>query len=165
MRWPVVGLIIAAGLFTAALGLTAAGLPERVASHFGFSGAPNDYMTRATYLLVMIGAGIGITLLMLAIALLVHKMPPSLMNFPNKHYWLSEERRAATQHYLGTHCLWLPAIMLVFLAALHLIVVQANHQTPARLSNALVFGLAACVLLAVLCWARTLMRHFSLPPA
>lgn len=164
MRRPHIWLMLAAIAFAASLAWTAGKLPDRVASHFGWGGIPDDYMTRANYISTMLALGIGVTLLFLSIVLLVHKIPPQFMNLPHREYWLAVERRAETHNYLSKHCLWLPTIMLLFLAGVHLLVVYANQQAPVQMASALMFTLAGCMLLAILCWAGVLLRHFSRPP-
>lgn len=97
-------------------------LPDRVASHFGFSGQPDAWSTKkvfiTNYLLV---TGFSV-LLFLGITYGMQKIPVSLINLPNKDFWLSEERKKKTYDFLFQSFLW-------FASATVLLMLDITHQS------------------------------------
>src|SRR5687767_14071272 len=81
---------------------TGNGLPEVVASHFGAGGAANGAMGKGAYTVFMLVMVIGVPLLVAGSTLLVRKLPPQLVNLPNKRHWLAPERRAESLEALGS---------------------------------------------------------------
>jgi uncharacterized membrane protein len=90
-------------------------LPEKVASHFGVSGQPDAWSTRAS----LVGCYLLITgicaILFLGISFGLSKLPPSLINLPNKDHWLSLERRQETFDFLFSYNLWFASATLLLL--------------------------------------------------
>src|SRR5688572_25688071 len=69
-------------------------LPPVVASHFGPSGEPDAWMSRGAFACFTL-LPLGVVLIVSFLApLLVEKLPPALINLPNKEYWLTPERRS-----------------------------------------------------------------------
>ena len=90
-------------------------LPDRMASHFGSSGRPDAWSSKAefvTFYLAIIGL---LIVLFPGIAFGISSIPVSLMSLPNKEYWLSPEHRQETFDFLFQHALWLGSAALVFL--------------------------------------------------
>ena len=50
-----------------------------------------------------------------AVAFGLSKIPVSLINLPNKHYWLAPERRQRTLDYMLCRFLWLGSITMILL--------------------------------------------------
>jgi uncharacterized membrane protein len=69
--------------------------PARVAVHFSISGRVDGWAGKEVFLLSMIFY-VFVTGLFLAYPKILLNMPDSVINLPNKRYWLSPERRAAT---------------------------------------------------------------------
>lgn len=90
-------------------------LPERVASHFGPSGAPNGWMPRDAF--VIFYAVIAVFLAgSLSVSLgIVARTPDARLNLPRKDYWLAPERRAETFAWLEGFLLWFGAGTFVLL--------------------------------------------------
>jgi hypothetical protein len=95
-------------------------LPERVAHHFGASGQPDAWGSKEHFLTVYLVV-VGLMVVMfLGFALALRKIPGSLMNLPNKQYWLAPERRRETLDYIGSQFLWLGSLtMLLLLDVFH----------------------------------------------
>lgn len=108
-------------------------LPERIASHFAASGAPNGWMTKEAFFVVYA--------LMIAVAAFVEFFPagfiarrsPARINLPHKEYWLAPERRAATNAYFTKYFAWYGcAVLLTEVLAIGL-AIQANLNPPPRM--------------------------------
>lgn len=96
-------------------------LPTRVASHFGPSGLPDAWSTRSSFItmyFVLIGI---LAVLFLGIGFGISKIPVSVINLPNKTYWLSKERRQRTLDFMFHYFLW-------FASATLLLVLEMSHQ-------------------------------------
>src|ERR1700740_2278255 len=75
-------------------------LPEVLASHFAVNGAVNGWQSKSAFfgleLAVVILAGV----VGFGIPRILGAMPVSLINLPNKEFWLSAERRDETMAYM-----------------------------------------------------------------
>ncbi len=84
-------------------------LPERVASHFAFSGAPDGWMSKRAFA----GLQVGVVLLMgaalSAAARRLSRRGDARLNLPHKEYWLAPERRAQTMAWFRDFFLWFGA--------------------------------------------------------
>ena len=101
-------------------------LPDQVASHFGVTGKADGWTARNTFLIIQI-ATMMLTALVFGIsAFFVTKMPKSLMNFPNKDYWLSEENKEETHTLIQRFLFWFGSITLGFLTLIFMEAVRAN---------------------------------------
>jgi uncharacterized membrane protein len=143
---------------------TANELPDRVATHFDFSGEPNDWMSRPSYLLVVISFGLLFPLALPAALTALHWLPTSFINVPNREYWLAPERLAETQSYLVRHALWLSSLEVGLVIALHLLTVDANRQNPPRLASG-IWLIVLLFLVGVGVWIGTLVWHLTRGPA
>jgi hypothetical protein len=77
------------------------------------------------------------------------------LKIAHREYWLAPQRRDATLGFLRSHGQWFAMAVVVFIAYVHVLVVQANALQPPRLATArIVAGLVVLsVFLAVWLWA------------
>jgi uncharacterized membrane protein len=69
-------------------------LPDTMGSHYGLSGRADSYMSKEGFFLFMALVGGGTLAALFASSALIRRLPPSLINLPNRSYWLaSDERR------------------------------------------------------------------------
>jgi hypothetical protein len=106
-------------------------LPERVASHFGFSLEADGWMSRTWYVRVL--AGIG---------LVVGVVIPLVVSYA--------ARQEGNLRMQGM-ALWLVPMTTSLLWGLHELTVEANRREPAKLSQA-VWGLGGLYFLAINTW-------------
>jgi uncharacterized membrane protein len=90
-------------------------LPETVASHFNRAGQPDVWSSKATFVRIYLAVTGLVTILFLAVTFTMSKIPVSLINLPNKDYWLSEERRQDTLALLSHYFLWFASATLLLL--------------------------------------------------
>ncbi len=90
-------------------------LPDRVASHFGASGRPDAWSSKESFVKIYFIVVVFIVLLFPGIGLMLRKIPTSLMNLPNKDYWLSPERSQDTIDVLSRQFLWFGSATLMLL--------------------------------------------------
>jgi uncharacterized membrane protein len=96
-------------------------LPETVACHFGADGLPNGWMAKPYYAAFTLGIGTFFVVIGLAVPWLTRQLPAEMINLPNKEYWLTPERRAATARAMSH---WLRVVF----AATLLLFLDMNHQ-------------------------------------
>ncbi|MHC4444603.1 MAG: SdpI family protein [Planctomycetota bacterium] len=102
-------------------------LPDRVASHFGSSGEPDDWMSKTGFLVVSLGFMLFMGFFLFGIAYLCAVMVSSdkwdhIVNLPNKDYWLAPERRRQTGEFIYRYMLWMNSAVMLFMVAVF-------HQT------------------------------------
>jgi serine/threonine-protein kinase len=137
-------------------------LPPQVSSHFNAVGQPDDSMSRDGYLALMAAVGVGMPLFLSAIFYGVRFFPTSIVNMPNREYWLAPERRLETSQKMLGYGLWFACAESLFLTLIHVHVVQANLAQPVRLTNLVWIELGG-FLAFVVAWLVLLYRAFRLP--
>jgi hypothetical protein len=159
-----IALCVTCVVYLAALGYTGSVMPERVASHFGFAGEPDGWMSRPAYLTSMAAVGVALPVVLALAAWAVRMAPVGVINLPHRDYWLAPERRERTRAEIAGRMLWLSSLVVVFLLGVHVMVDAANRQEPRRLS-AFIWIWAAGFLLVTVVWLLLLVRRFGRVPA
>ncbi len=83
-------------------------LPERIASHFNGAGVPNGWMTKDQFFTLnafLVGMAVFTGLFP---PFMIAKVDPSLINLPNKDYWLAPGSMLQPWHTFGCGLLGLP---------------------------------------------------------
>ena len=95
-------------------------LPEKVARHFDLAGNPNAWCSKKFFIIFYFIITGGVAFLFLGISLFVSNIPVSLINLPNKEYWLSIENKEETFAYIEKQLLLFgTATLLLFLFTFH----------------------------------------------
>jgi uncharacterized membrane protein len=136
-------------------------LPERMATHFGVDGQPDGWMSRSADLVFFGALGVGLPLLFVAISIVTRFIPARFFNIPHREYWLSPERRAETCTYISRQLLWMGCLMILFLAGVRYLTIQANRMTPVHLPMDLFLAMLGVFLVAVGVWIIIFIRHFT----
>ena len=140
-------------------------LPEKVASHFGADGQPDGW-TSSTVLLILYGVlQFGGAALMIGLAKLIWILPDSLLNIPNKDYWLAEERRSQTLQINTNMLIFIAGLTAMFLAGIFQMIFQANLNNQQALPMALFWVELAVYLVLVIGVVVNLHRRFLNVPA
>jgi len=165
-------LFIAAAIFLAAI---YADLPDRVATHYNERGEPDAWGDKGAFALLTLGAFGGLNLLLLVLVpLLMHILPPSLMNFPTRRmrdYWTATPQRFAAARARVANLVFACAVPIDFI---FLLIVQVTYQRfvpdPAvRVPFTLLMWGATTLTLAIaligsvwLCWSFRVPRDASI---
>jgi uncharacterized membrane protein len=164
MRWhppiALVILIIAAAVFVF---ITAAQLPDPVATHFGAGSRADAWMTRDGYRLYVI---VFLVAFPTMVALLIGFLPrlfPRWTNIPNRDYWLAPERQAASMRFLFAHGYWLGCLIVLMIAGVHYAILEAHRRVPPMLPLAIFLPMMGGFLLGVAIWIGVLYRRFRKP--
>jgi hypothetical protein len=136
-------------------------LVEVLASHFAGNGAVNGWQSKAAFFAMQLAMVIFAAIVGFGIPRLIGAMPVSLINLPNKEFWLSPERRDDTLSYIGVWTAWFGCALLAFLLFVMELAFRANLQTPPRFNMAAFFpALVAFVVFDAVALLR-LILHFS----
>jgi uncharacterized membrane protein len=138
-------------------------LPDRVATHFGFGGEPNGWMSRQGTVAFMAVMGLGLPLLLVGVSSLVRVLPVSLINIPRREYWLGPERRSQAAMLLFRHMLWLACLVVCFMGGIQYTLVRSNQTMPPHMPSGLIWPMLAGFLAAIGVWIIALLRQFSNP--
>jgi len=68
-------------------------LPERMATHFDMSGTPNGWSSKYSFFVTWYITIFFMNGMFYAISKLIHRIPESMINIPNKKYWFETEER------------------------------------------------------------------------
>lgn len=139
-------------------------LPERVASHFGASGAADGWSSKTSFFLVEALVVALMVVLFWGLPLAMARIPDGLINLPNKAYWLAPERREATFEAIRDGLLWCGVATLALIFVIFHWAIQANLEPPPRLPGSGMWLLLAGYLGFMTVWAVRFHRSFELPP-
>jgi uncharacterized membrane protein len=153
-------LVIAA---VAIIAGTSAQLPARMATHFGSGGQANGWSARETYVGVMIAVVVGVPLLLLAVMAWLPRTGVCVGKLPNRDYWLAPQRRAQTFDRLATLASVAGCLLVVFLTAVHFIVIDANASPRPALPTAPFVTVMLAFAVAMIAWALAYTYGFRRP--
>jgi uncharacterized membrane protein len=145
---------------TVLVSVTVDRLPEHIASHFAANGVANGWMDRNAYLLFMLGFAVGTPIAVVLAMGFVPRRMPNAINLPNRDYWLAPARSEETLCYLEAHAYWFGSLLLVFMVALHGLLLVANATQPPHLPGPPFVMLLTAFLVATAWWGVTLVLHF-----
>lgn len=162
MRSSRLALIVVVALGVLQLFAFAFFMPDVVASHFGLGGKPDGFMPRSAFIVVMAIVECIVIATAVAGPMLVDRLPPEMVNLPNKEYWLAPEHKAETlARFSGSMESFGAALGALFLVV-NALVLRANlRQAPLEESIFVVALVAFFVFVAV--WTVRLFRSFRLP--
>ena len=139
----------------------AATMPPVLATHFGGSGAPNGWQTQSQFFVLEIVL-LGVCLLLaFGIPRLIGVLPISMVNVPNKEYWLAPERREETLAFFRAQFAWFGCGFLGFLIVVNQLVFDANQSQPRRLNGGAFVVALVAFLAFVGIWTVRLIVRFA----
>ena len=140
-------------------------MPGVMATHFGASGSANGWQTKGQFF-VLEFVMLGVCLLIgFGVPAIIAAAPPSMMNMPNKDFWLAPIRRDHTLSVFRIQMAWFACALLTFLIVVNQLVFNANQSVPHHLNGAQ-FTMALVAFLGfVAIWTIRLIGYFSKVPA
>ncbi|WP_347059289.1 DUF1648 domain-containing protein [Blastococcus sp. HT6-30] len=107
-------------------------LPERVPTHFGGGGQPDDWSSRAAALWFSGLLGLGMVLLFAGLVQLVRRAPAAMVDAPRPEYWKRPENLGRLRKIAVADLWLLGAWTLLLLTAVDWLVVRAaTAEDPA----------------------------------
>jgi len=139
-------------------------LPDTVATHFGGSGRPNGWQSKQGFVAVYLGTTALMAAIFLSLPYIIWKVPKSMINLPNRDYWLAPERIEETKEYCGGQMLFMGSLTLLMEICAFQLVIQANLSPQVRLPSAQMWMLMGAYTAAVFIWLIKFFTGFSRPP-
>jgi hypothetical protein len=167
MRRPSPSLLLCLATATVLLTLcvVTGDLPERVPTHFDAAGRADGWSTRTGFALELGGLSLFLCGLFGALGALVARLPTSLVNLPNRDYWLAPERRAESLRAIRDRLHSLGAATEVLVLGLVLYCVRASRSEEAQTGpDPTTWVLLLGYLAFVAGWIVSLHRRFAKPP-
>lgn len=161
MRLSRIILYFLIGVFAAQIVYYYPNLPETMATHFNGFGEPDGWMSKQGFVLFE-----GVILLLIIfeftlLPLLIEKMPDSLINMPNKDFWLAEERRASTFLILRRYFEWFSVALLTLFIAVNQLVFRANI-TRTNLPSTEMWLILILFIAFVAGWLALFLKQFKI---
>jgi Protein of unknown function (DUF1648) len=154
-------LLLAAALLIPSL---AGKLPDIVAVHFNAAGNADGFATREGCRAFMFAFTLGAPLLLAAVtAGLPRLLPASLINIPNRGYWLAPSRAAQTVAFMSEQGIWFGCIFLLFLCDADWMLVKANSSVPPALDSRQFIWLLVLFFCALGALMVRMFRRFRTP--
>jgi serine/threonine-protein kinase len=140
------------------------GLPERVATHFSWSGRPNGWMPASGFRAAGALFVVGFSGFFIALLYCIRFFPPETLNVPNPGYWRSPEHHREACDIVFAHSFWLAAIAALWAGLLHLLVYRANRSSPPHLEGGGILLLSVGFFAAMLAATVPLLLRFRRVP-
>ncbi len=138
-------------------------LPETVASHFDGSDRPDAWSSRGEFFAVHGGVLVLTALVFLGLPRVIGRLPNSLINLPNKRYWLAPERRRESLDHLARQLHWFGAASTALVIYVVQIVIDTNISSEYQLSDTMVWALVLYGLFVIV-WLVKLLSRFGRVP-
>jgi uncharacterized membrane protein len=151
--------MILVGIFVAHIGYYYLNLPETVSSHFDGAGNPNAWMSKSAFVIFEVFLLFFVVGQFMFVPRMIEKMPDSLINLPNKTFWLAKERRAETFATIRNYFEWFSVALLVVFIAINQLVFRANINHE-NLSDKQAWLILAIFIGFVFVWLISLVRKF-----
>lgn len=110
-------------------------LPQTVASHFGVSMAANCFVAKVQYFKSLLSAFMIMNAVFIAMIVLLPRIPSSLINTPNRQFWMQPKNRAELDNILRTRLYGLLTGINLIFTILSYYVFKANMSKPVVLSS------------------------------
>jgi uncharacterized membrane protein len=163
MRLPQIALVVVFAIAAVQIAYYYPQLPAVVASHFDASGAPNSWTPKSSFFGLFCLIYILYAALFWVLPHLIIVMPPSLINMPNKDYWLAPGRREFTAHAIGDLMLWFGVALTAFLIAVCQLAILANLPGHSGNLGPAIWWLFAIFLAFAFAWLARFALWFRRP--
>jgi uncharacterized membrane protein len=136
--------------------------PGVVPSHFDAAGRPNAWSSRNEFFALQFAVTLGIAALFIGIPWLLKFTPASLINLPNKSYWLAPGRREETMDRLASYFdVFASATVLLLMVVFELASQASRGGAPTM--NFFLPALVSYLVFSVV-WTVALIRIFANVP-
>lgn len=137
--------------------------PDQMAAHFNAQGVPDRFVFKAEFFLFQVQTLFIVVLVSLPIQVLFLLLPPSLINMPNRDYWLAPERKDETIGRLSDFGSMMFGIILLTILAAFEISTYANLQTPIHFNAGLMGVVMAASMGVIVLMLIQLILSFRMP--
>ena len=138
-------------------------LPNVMAQHFGAQGLPNGWAPKEVFFVFSWVLLLGISALLMLSPRMLRRMPASMINLPNKRYWLAPERKDESLAFVERQLKWMAVLTVTFLALVMHLAIRANFEPEHRLENGAFIVILVAFVLSIAWWIKKLYRRFPHP--
>jgi hypothetical protein len=138
-------------------------LPETVASHFDGAGRPNGWSSKPEFFGLYIAIAALMSFVFFLFPRMLRRFSPSLINIPNRGYWLTPERRAAALGMLDEEMGQFGIATLILMGSTIQLAIDANLAGAGNLRSDVVWVLLAGFAAYMVIWLVKLYRRFRIP--
>jgi uncharacterized membrane protein len=137
-------------------------LPVVIASHFNVRNNTDSWMSREYFLVFQLVVTTLLSVLFLLTTFAIHKLPKSLINLPNKDYWLDDARKDETYSVIQRFMYWFGSLTLMLINAVLLEVYNANISGANKINHIIwIYLIAYLATTGILLF--TMIRYFAKP--
>jgi len=140
-------------------------LPAVVAQHFDAAVRANGWASRDVFFILSWAVLLGISAIFMLTPRMLRRVPVSLINLPNKDYWLAPDRREESFNFLERQMEWMGVMTVAFIALVLHLAIRANLNPERRLQNGPFIALLVAYLVATSWWIVRLYRRFPRQPS
>jgi len=138
-------------------------MPMRMASHFDAAGRANSWMPKESFFITHVFVVTLMSAIFTIMPKLVFKFPDSMINLPNKDYWLAAGRRDEAGEMIERHMNTAGNLTIALLLCVFQMAFKANLEKESRLPESMWLLLVAFLILMVV-WSIRFIRAFRVPP-
>ena len=148
-------------LCTAFVWGAAQNLPPVVTSHFDLSGTPDATMPRDLFTNLFLAIMVLTSGLMALLPMVIAKLPPQMINIPNRLYWLAPDRIENTKQILQAYLVIFASKLCCFMAVIFWLIVQAHLHNPPQLSAQYLMLATGVFVVLTIFWSMSLSARFK----
>ena len=137
--------------------------PAQMAAHFDILGNPDRFVPKAEFFWYQIQTMLVVVIVSLLPQILFLVLPVSLINMPNREYWLAPERREGVMDRMSSFAAMMFGIILLTIQAGFEISAYANLRTPILFNARLMLMVMAASFIAIGVLLFQLITSFRLP--
>ena len=138
-------------------------IPGRMAVHFDISGIANGWGPKEPFF-ICLGVVFSVMVIIFGVfSLFLRRLPDSLINLPNKDYWLAPARRQETMDRITDQMFFFGATSIFLLDAISFLCFSANLMPVPAMPVALLWGMLVGFILLNLFWTTYMLRSFRRP--
>jgi uncharacterized membrane protein len=140
-------------------------LPALVAQHFDAAGRANGWASRDFFFAFSWMMLLGISAIFMLTPRMLRRVPVSMINLPNKDYWLAPERKDESMRFLEREMQWMGVLTVAFILLVLHLAIRANLDPGHRFESGPFLILLVLFLVATCWWIVRLYRRFPKPGA
>jgi uncharacterized membrane protein len=138
-------------------------LPEAVASHFDGAGRPNGWSSKQGFIALHLSIAGLMTFVFFVLPRLLRRIRPSLINLPNREYWLIPERKEQALAMLDEEMGWFGIAILMMIISTTQLAINANLAGGDNLRSETMWMLLGGFFAFTVVWLIRLYRRFRVP--
>ena len=138
-------------------------LPDTMAAHFDGAGRPNGWSSRQAFFGLYLFLAALMSFVFFLFPRMLGRFSPSLINIPNRGYWLAPVRKNRALAMLDEEMGWFGIATLVLMCSAIQLAIQANLSGRGALHSAAMWVLLGGFAAYTVFWLVRIHRRFRVP--